>query len=401
MTSTSLLAMMEDIKKNGYNIQSITIVRNGYLVLDAYINFFEQGQKHETYSVTKSITSALIGIAIDKGYIKDVNQTITQFFPNKKIDHHDKLKRLMTLQDLLMMASALDCNYGSADKWAGTIAMRKSNDWTQYILKLPMAQTPGEYFNYCNGVSHLLSAIIHESTDMQTLDFARKHLFNPLGIKDIEWEESPEGINNGFMGLRLQPKDMAKIGFLYLNKGEWKNKQIISAKWIEESTQPYIDGRWNGEDYGYQWWINPAGYYSAVGMFGQAIFVVPDKNLVAVFTSNIEGRNMYISGTLLQNYIIPAIVSSEPLPINPYDMKRLDDLLKSLTKAPTQGTIWVTKNEGTAKGGMFKRVLSPSFQFEYPLGCIKTATLLPDQLMRMKTPTGGIITASIDGIPRD
>ena len=401
MTSTSLLEMMEDIKKNRYNIQSITIVRNGYLVLDAYINFFEEGQKHETYSVTKSVTSALIGIAIDKGYIKDVNQTITQLFPNKKIDNLDKLKRLMTLKDLLMMTSGLDCNYGSVNKWAGTITMRKSNDWTQYNLNLPMAQTPGEYFNYCNGVSHLLSAIIHESTHMQTLDFAKKHLFNPLGIKDIEWEESPEGINNGFMGLRLQPKDMAKIGLLYLNKGEWENKQIISAEWIEESTHPYIDGRWNGEDYGYQWWINPAGYYSAVGMFGQAIYVVPGKNLVAVFTGNIEGRNMYISGTLLQDYIIPAIVSSEPLPTDPHEMKRLDDLLTSITKAPTQGTIWLTENEGIAKDGMFKRAASPSFQFEYPLGCIKTATRQPDQIMRMETPAGGIITASTDAIPRD
>jgi len=148
MTSTSLLEMMEDIKKNGYNIQSITIVRNGYLIFDTYINFFEEGLKHEAYSVTKSVTSALIGIAIDKGYIKDVNQTITQLFPNKKINNLNKSKKLMTLKDLLMMASGLDCNYGSVNKLAGTIAMRKSNDWTQYNLNLPMAQMPGEHFNY-------------------------------------------------------------------------------------------------------------------------------------------------------------------------------------------------------------------------------------------------------------
>ena len=136
-------------------------------------------------------------------------------------------------------------------------------------------------------------------------------------------------------------------------------------------------------------------------MFGQAIYVVPGKNLVAVFTGNIEGRNMYISGTLLQDYIIPAIVSSEPLPTNPHEMKRLDDLLTSITKAPTQGTIWLTENEGIAKDGIFKRAESPSFQFEYPLGCIKTATRQPDQIMRMETPAGGIITASTDAIPRD
>ena len=114
--------------------------RNGYLIFDTYFNFFEEGQKHETYSVTKSVTSALIGIAIDKGYIKDVNQTITQLFPNKKIDNLDNLKRLMTLKDLLMMTSGLDCNYGSVNQLAGTITMRKSNDWTQYNLNLPMAQ---------------------------------------------------------------------------------------------------------------------------------------------------------------------------------------------------------------------------------------------------------------------
>lgn len=401
MTSTSLLEMMEDIKKNGHNIQSITIVRNGYLVLDSYINFFEEGQKHETYSVTKSVMSALIGIAIDNGYIKDVNQTITQLFPDKKIDNLNNSKKLITLKDLLMMASGLDCNYGSENKSAGTIAMRKSNDWTQHNLNLPMAQMPGEHFNYCNGVSHLLSAIIFESTDMQTLDFAKKYLFNPLGIKDVEWEESPEGISNGFMGLRLLPKDMAKIGLLYLNKGEWENKQIISAEWIEESTQPNIVGRWNGEDYGYQWWINPGGYYSALGNLGQAIYVVPGKNLVAVFTGNIEGRNMYISGTLLQDYIMPAIVSSESLPKNPHEMKRLDDLLTSITKDPTQGAIWITENEGIAKDGVFKRVASPSFQFEYPLDCIKTATQQPDQIMRIQTLAGAIVTASTDAIPRD
>jgi hypothetical protein len=226
-------------------------------------------------------------------------------------------------------------------------------------------------------------------------------MFDPLGIKNIEWGESPEGTNNGFAGLRMQPKDMAKIGLLYLYKGKWENRQLISAEWVEESTQPYIDGRWNGEDYGYQWWVNPAGFYSAVGMYGQAIYVVPGKNLVAVFTSNIVDENMYISGSLLQKYIIPASESSEPLPPKPDEMKRLDDLLASIAKAPTQGMVWLTESEGSAKDGIFKRAASPSFKFEYPLGCIKTATRQSDQIMRMETPANGIITASIYRIPRN
>lgn len=154
MHSELLLEMMAHIKKNGYNIQSISIVRNGYLVLDAYAHPFKDGQKHEMYSATKSSTSALIGIAMDKGYIKDVNQTVTEFFPNRKIPNLDNLKKSITLKDLLMMASGFDCNDATANKWAGTIAMKKSDDWTQYTLNLPMAQPPGEYFHYCNGVSH-------------------------------------------------------------------------------------------------------------------------------------------------------------------------------------------------------------------------------------------------------
>ena len=401
MLSISILKMMEVIKEKEYNFQSVTIARNGYLVLDSNLYPFKEGQKHKMYSVTKSVTSALIGIAIDKGYIKDVHQSITQLFPNKKISNLDELKRSLTLKDLLTMTSGLDCKDGSANKWAATIAMTKSNDWTQYALNLPMAQTPGDYFQYCNGVSHLLSAIIHESTGRKTIDFAKKYLFAPLGISDIEWEESSEGINNGFAGLQMQPKDMAKLGLLYLNKGKWENRQIISADWIEASSQPYIDGRWNGEGYGYQWWVDPAGFYSAIGKYGQAIYVVPGKSLVAVFTSNIEGQDMYISGTLLQDYIIPAVASSASLPHDPVSKTRLDEVLADIAKAPTQGIVWLTENEGIAKSGIFKRAASPSFQFEYPIGCIKTATRQPDQIMRMETPAGGIIVTSVYSIPRD
>jgi len=290
MQSKTLLQMMEVIKDQKYNIHSVTIVRNGSLVLDSYLYPFKYGKKHEMHSATKSVTSALIGIAIDKGRIKDVHQPIIHFFPNKTISNLDDLKRSLTLKDLLMMASGFECKDGSANKWKTTVEMRKSEDWAQYALNLPMAHKPGEHYQYCNGVSHLLSAIIHESTGMQTLAFAQKYLFDPLGIKDVEWKLSPEGIVSGYGGLSLLPKDMAKIGLLFLNKGRWEDQQIISADWIEESIQPDIDGRWNGEDYGYQWWINQAGYYSAVGMFGQAIYVVPEKKWLLSLPVILKGR---------------------------------------------------------------------------------------------------------------
>ena len=399
--SGSLLDLLKSIKQNGYNIQSITIVRNGYLVLDAYLFPFEDGQKHDLHSITKSVMSALIGIAIDRGYLKNENQKLTELFPGKKIENLDALKESVTLKDLLIMGSGFDCNDATENNWAGTIAMKKSDDWTQYTLNLPMAQPPGKHFHYCNGVSHLLSAIIQESTGMTARAFAKKYLFDPLGITDIEWEVSPEGLSNGYAGLRMHPRDMAKVGLLYLNRGKWENEQIISARWIEASTQPYLDGRWAGEDYGYHWWVNPAGFYSAIGMYGQAIYVVPDKNLIAVFTAENTGNDMYISGTLLKEHIVPAMRSTAPLPPDTETKVQLDNLTADLAAQPEQGLTWISQEEGVARGGIFKRTATPGFKFAYPPGSKKAETRARDQIMRMQTASGNFLTASLIDIPRN
>jgi len=397
--SKSLLDMLENIQKNGYNIQSISIIRNGYLVMDSYVHPFADSQKHEMFSTTKSIISALIGIAIDKGYIKGVNQTLAELFPNRKISNLDGLKQTITLKNLLMMASGLNCNDGWEKNWAGLFEMMKSNDWVQYTLDLPIEKTPGEWFDYCNGVSHLLSAAISESTGMKTIEFAKKYLFDPLGIVDIKWDTDPGGTNIGFSKMSLQPKDMAKFGLLYLNKGKWEDKQIISAEWIEASTRPYLDGRLGGSKYGYQWWVNPAGYYAALGMYGQTIFVVPEKNLVAVFTGNIEGENMFVSGKLLREYIIPASVSDKQISSDQEATARLNKMIKTLAEAPSTGLIWMTENEGVAKDGLFKRTAIPSFTVEYPLGSTKADTSSPAQVMRMKTPENITFDAAVVKIP--
>ncbi len=153
LRSQRLAEMMEHVKKNNLSIDSILIVRNGYLVLDAYFYPYSKGQKHIIHSCTKSIMSALIGIAIDKGYIKNADQPITDFFPNKEIANMDDLKKSITLEDLLMMASGLKCRDSYFYRWVGLTEMRNSTDWAQYVLDLPMAETPGEKFEYCNGVS--------------------------------------------------------------------------------------------------------------------------------------------------------------------------------------------------------------------------------------------------------
>jgi CubicO group peptidase (beta-lactamase class C family) len=330
MRSQMLAEMMEHIKKNNFNIDSILIVRNGYMIFDSYFWPFSNEQKHNILSCTKSIMSALIGIAIDKGYIQNVDQPITDFFPDKAFANMDDLKKSITLENLLMMASGLKCRDSYLYRYWGFFDMRNSNDWAQYVLDLPMAEAPGEKFLYCNGASYLLSVIIQNTTKMKTLDFARKHLFEPLGINDVEWERSPQGIDVGYGEMWLNPHDMAKIGWLYLNKGRWGNKQIVPSPWVEVSTRGHINATLF-DHYGYQWWVDSAGYYMAVGIKGQRIFVVPEKKLVAVFTG--AGGRALILKNLLDFYIIPAASSPDALPSNGKEQARLDALVNSVARA--------------------------------------------------------------------
>lgn len=179
--------------------------------------------------------SALIGIAIEKGYIKNVDQTIVDFFSDRKISNLNEHKKSITLENLLTMASGLECRDSWRYGYVGLEEMMNSDDWAQYVLDLPTAEPPGERFEYCNGVSHLLSVIIQKTTNMRTLEFAKKNLFGPLGITDVRWETSPQGIDIGWGRMWLKPHDMAKIGLLYLNKGRWADKQIVPAMWVKES----------------------------------------------------------------------------------------------------------------------------------------------------------------------
>ena len=147
----------------------------------------------------------------------------------------------MTLEHLLTMTSGFDCKDSYLHRWVGLFEMRGSPDWAQYVLDLPMAQEPGQSFYYCSGVSFLLSAILQEATGTSALDYARKHLFGPLGIEDVVWPESPKGITVGYGEMWLRPHDMAKFGWLYLNKGQWAGRQVVPQAWVERSTRRHFD----------------------------------------------------------------------------------------------------------------------------------------------------------------
>lgn len=306
MNADLLAGVVDTIKERDYDVDSVTVIRNGYIVLDEYFPPFEPNSMHIIHSCTKSIVSALIGIAIDQGYIEGMDQLVLDLFMERTAANLDADKETMTLEDLLTMSSGLECRDSYLYNWRGLNEMRESDDWVQFMLNLPMAEPPGTRFEYCNGGSFLLSAIIQETTGMSALAFAEENLFGPLNITDVHWPANPEGITIGWGDIHMRPHDMAKIGYLYLNGGQWDGEQVVPAAWVKASTQAHIAAGTLSDGYGYQWWVDDGGYYMAIGYQGQFIYVVPEKDMVVVFTSELDESDFFIPETLLNEYIIPA-----------------------------------------------------------------------------------------------
>ena len=267
MKSDVLADMFTDLTDSDHSIDSVTIIRNGYIVLDAYFYPFRKDTKHILHSCTKSITSTLVGIAIDKGYIQNVQQQLMGFFPEIGPANMAGGKDRITLENVLTMTTGLDCRDSYRHRWQGLKRMMRSDSWTQYMLDLPMVAPPGTRFVYCNGASYLLSAIVKEATGMRTLEFALQNLFGPLGITDVRWEANPQGIDVGFGRMWLKPHDMAKLGWLFLNRGQWDGRSVVSADWVDAATRGHI-GTKSFDQYGYQWWVDKEGSFAAMGHRG-------------------------------------------------------------------------------------------------------------------------------------
>jgi len=215
-------------------VDSVLVIRNGYIVFEQNSANFVIDSKHHLFSATKSVLSMLIGIAIDKGYIKGVDQRVLDFFPDRTILNLDERKEALTLKHLLTMSSGFDC----PDLGNETVGqLMGSWDWDQFALDLPMSGNPGDSYQYCNANTHLLSTILTKATGMSALDFAHEHLFGPLGITDVRWDSdhSDRGRSIGFTGLWMSPQDLAKLGLLYLEGGVWEDEQDEAGNTIVET----------------------------------------------------------------------------------------------------------------------------------------------------------------------
>ncbi len=329
--SVKLAGMYKAIFELDYNIHSLLIVRNGYLVAEMYRYPYDAARVHHIYSCTKSFTSTLIGMAIERGDISGVDQRVIDFFPEREIANLADNKRAMTLEDLLTMSGGFDWPGGMLETTSMNEWMAQP-DWVQAMLDWPVKYEPGTRFTYNSGGSHLISAIFQQATGQTAESFAAENLFAPLGITDWNWNSDPQGVSTGGWGLWLTPRDMAKFGYLYLNGGVWDGQQIVPAEWVETATAQHIQagGQWLADGYGYQWWVDKNGYFMALGYGGQYIIVVPDRNMVVVATSGLSTTDFFVPEVLLNNFILPASESSEPLPPNPAGVDELNASIDAL-----------------------------------------------------------------------
>jgi CubicO group peptidase (beta-lactamase class C family) len=280
MNSLGFANAIKQAKKDSTNIHSLLVIKNNHVVLDISFYPFKNSYVHDLASVTKSITSLLIGIAIEKEFIKNENEPIVQYFPEYNITN-DTL-RTVTIRDLLNMSSGFHCSWNDGEKELNE--MRFTKDWIKFMLALPFANKPNVHFSYCSGNFYLLAEILQRATKMNAHEFAKKYLFKPLDFGKTYWVENDKGVNNGWGDLHMSTYDFAKIGCLILNKGMWNGKQIISNLWIEK-IQP-LHKIHNSEYYGYGWWLDSANpdEIQAAGRGGQRLFIFKDRNMVIATT---------------------------------------------------------------------------------------------------------------------
>ena len=256
----------------------------------AWHPYYHGTDLHSMQSVSKTVSSIILGIAVTRGDFKaSLDTPLLKYFDVARVKNVDERKRRITLRHVLTMSSGLDWNEEVAydDPRNDADLMEATDDWVQYVIDRPMAHEPGKVFNYSSGVSELLAFIFQKETGQDIEKYGEKHLFTPLGM-DHYWKRSPLGVVDTEGGLFLRTTDLAKMGYLYLHDGIWDGQQIVSKDWVKQSLAPFIDAE-EGFKYGFKWWLLPRtdrqGYiWMARGFGGQRLMVFPEEDVIAVFT---------------------------------------------------------------------------------------------------------------------
>lgn len=281
--------------------------------------YYRRGDLHSLQSVTKTITSVIIGVAVHRGDFPSIDMPILTFFDSTKVANVDDRKRQVTVRHLLTMTGGFDWNESLpyVDPRNNAVAMEASRDWIEYVINRPMARAPGEQFNYSSGETELLAYIFHRATGLDIEEYAARHLFGPLGIERWFWKRIPTGLIDTEGGLYLEARDLARIWQLFLDGGSWRGTPIVSKEWVEESVKPAVraGNRPGTPWYGLKWWLypNPSDttklLWTGSGFGGQFPMVAPERNLVVVF----NGWNILPGGKRFpRDEIVARLIAAVP-----------------------------------------------------------------------------------------
>jgi CubicO group peptidase (beta-lactamase class C family) len=325
-SSQALADTLQEIQKQDVPLDSLMIVHNGYVVLDAHFAPYDGTFAHNFASVTKSMTTTLIGIAASQGKI-DLDKPAVSYFPKRTIANLDERKQRMTVRHLVTMRNGMESGCFEGDD-PTIAAMRSQPDWVQAALDRPMAAEPGTEFCYDSPGMHILSAILTEATGMTEGQFAQQYVFGPLGIRDALWDVDPQGYSRGWGDLYLTPESAAKIGMLWLQQGKWDGQQIVPRAWVLDSVRAHSTKVNHDYGYGNGWWINMSHYFAA-GRGGQEIRAYPWMNTVVVLT----GGGIDDTADVVDLMVPNLLLSAWPRQADPHGQAALQDTLNKLQQA--------------------------------------------------------------------
>ncbi|MHC4720663.1 MAG: serine hydrolase domain-containing protein [Planctomycetota bacterium] len=281
-------------------LYGLLVIKNGYLIAEGYFNEGSIEQVSGRQSVTKSYTSALVGIAVDQGCLSSVDQKMMDFFPEFAGQITDSRKEQITIRHLLQMRAGYP-DEELTPPYLEIMYFRDNWHWVPHLVDFPLVSDPGAKFNYSNLTSHLLGAIVARACNTDLKSYAQEHLFSPINAEVVNWSADADGYNMGALEIYVTARDMAKFGLLYLNDGEYEGKQVLSADWVRDSLQRYSEGMnlsgwWQSKygyfsdlGYGYQWWSAKAGdryFKSAFGHGGNYIVLLDELDMIIVTTAD-------------------------------------------------------------------------------------------------------------------
>lgn len=334
IASSAVLQLIEALESQIHEIHSFMLLRRGKVVAEGWWLPHRREYPHMLFSLSKSFTSTAVGLAIAEGRFS-IDDPVLSFFPEKTpLDLNDSLAA-MRVQHLLSMSTGQ-----AVDTWSYMVN-RPDGDWIKGFLEVPVVHRPGTHFVYNTGATYMLSAIVQKTTGMKLVDYLKPRLFEPLGIESASWQESPQGITAGGIGLSIRTEDIARFGQLYLQKGMWQGRQILTEAWVQAATSSQISNSdgvqpdWT-QGYGYQFWRCRHDAYRGDGVFGQYCIVMPEQDAVLAMTSGIDVFDMQQPLNLIWDMLLPAM-HADSLHDDATAHTNLVDKLNNLSVLPVAG----------------------------------------------------------------